>query len=138
MYAANTIAITDRTNTKTSYIILPVKIAIQNLICFAITRGVNIIEQTNKGRTITKIFMRKMKNPLTVPYQHSLLLKSLLRARILCHYLCSHKCLSSSHLGSTRKKKKRWRHIPANEVFILQGSWAVSYTHLTLPTNREV
>lgn len=83
----------------------------------------NIIEQTNKGRTITKIFMRKVKNPLTVPYQHSLLLKSLLRARILYHCLCSHKCLSSSHLGSTRKKKKRWRHIPANEVFILQGSW---------------
>ena len=66
----------------------------------------NIIEQTNKGRTITKIFMRKVKNPLTVPYQHSLLLKSLLRARILYHCLCSHKCLSSSHLGSTRKKGK--------------------------------
>ena len=34
-----------------------------------------------------------------------------------------------------RLYRRMWKHI---EKWYGAGSWAVSYTHLTLPTNREV
>ena len=46
--------------------------------------------------------------------------------------------------GEQGAKTRTWFSLPGEEVFAIAGlwrdtaEWAVSYTHLTLPTNREV
>ena len=56
----------------------------------------------------------------------------------VCRYRCADCAYASKYRHSLKLHVRKHAHRPATDLLNSDGSTPVSYTHLTLPTNREV